>query len=490
MHWLTETFLALLVVGFPIWAVHWWLIQRGIATDEAEARSAIRSAFFTAVLTVTLVRWTAASIEIMRQLFAAALGVGEPAEGTAPRVLSELALLLAVGGVWLGHVSLMRRARWSLSLTGPADWLPRLYGYAAALTGLSLLVWAVADSLTLLVDALLFPRSVIGTRLVPLSRDLALLVTGLVVWSLHWGEALRLTARFVREQRSLVRWAYLGFVVFSGLTGLLVAVALSLHALLRWLLGVPDGDLADRLRQLLEPVPWAVVTAIVWWYHRRTMQHEARALTAQPGTGRDWATETTRSLVYLSAFVSLVVTLIGCGGLIGTLIDVVLATIGSGTLGTYRESLALELALVLVGGGAWLASWRTVILRTARSPADERRSLSRRVYLFAVLGLGVLVLLGTLGFVVYEVILWIVGLTMFSAAIGAASEPLGFALVAALFLAYHASVLAQDSRVLEKAPTAVTVRLVLRLPPGTDPDAVVQDLATALPEGAVLERVS
>lgn len=486
--------IALLVVGFPIWAIHWWLIQRGVGRDHEEARSAVRSAFLTLVLLVTFGRWVGAAVELLRQLFAAGLGVAESAGVVVPAVLEDVALFVVSAGLWLAHARLARAERWTVALRGAADWLPRLYGYGAALVGLSMLVWATTDLLRMFLDAVLPPTISLGTRRLPLARDLALLVVGLAVWWLHWGESLRLVAGTgavaERERRSLVRWSYLGFVVFSSLAGLLVTVALIVNVALRWLLGLPDGSLVEWLRLLLEPLPWAMVAAIVWWYHRTTMRREAEVLAGKPVSGPDWAAGVTRFLLYLSAFASLGVTVLGLGGLLGTFIDAAVGLLAGVPIGAYRDDLAIQLAMTLVGAGTWLASWRAVLLRTAGSPEEERRSVSRRVYLFATLGLSVLVLLGTLGFVAYQAILVIVGLVTFTTALAESSGPLGFALVAGLAFAYHVVVLTRDSRAAVLQPASVTVHLVLRLPPESDPETVVRDLAGHLPPGAALERVT
>jgi len=486
--------LALLVVGFPIWAIHWWLMQRAAARDAAEARSAIRSAFLTIVLAVTFLRWAGAGVELLRQLLAALLGVAEPAAVTLPAVADDLAAFLVAAVLWLAHAQLVRTARRTVPLVGVADWLPRLYGYAAATVGVSMLVWGSVGLLRLAIDAVVAPGVVSGSARLPLARDSALLVTGLVVWALHWGESLRLLAGSGavsdRERRSLVRWAYLGFVVFASLATMLVAVAVMLDLVLRWLFGLPDGDLPQRVRALLHPAAWAVVAAAVWWYHRSVMRAEAQTLAASPVSGPDWARGVTRFLLYLSAFVGLAFTVFGLGGLLGTAIDAAVSVVTGLPWGEWRGALALQIAVTLTGGGTWLVSWREVLLRSAHAPEEERRSLSRRVYLFSVLGLSVLALLGTLGYVVYQAILWVVGLVGFADALHTASGPLGYVLVSALVAAYHLGMVAREGRALTERPAAVTVRLVLRLPPESDPEAVVRELADHLPPGAALERAT
>ncbi|MFN3335961.1 MAG: DUF5671 domain-containing protein [Thermomicrobium sp.] len=485
---------ALLVVAFPIWAVHWWLLLRGIAADPTERRSALRSLFLTLVLLVTFGFWLSSGVELLRQALLGLLGVADPVQVSVPRALEELAQFLVTGALWLGHAQLARQERRTVPLEGAADWLPRLYGYGAAAAGLTLLVVGIANLLQTALDVLLTPAAVTGTQRFPLATFAAISIGGLAVWGLHWGEALRLVAGAFpaaeRERRSLVHWTYLGLAVFAGLAGLLVALAAFLNATLRWMLGVPDGEVLQRLHQLLSPWTWAIPLVLVWWYHRVTMQREAAVLGLHPHIGPDWALGVTRLLVYLSTFAGLLLAVLGTGGLVGLLLRVLVAVATGTTLGNWREDLAFTVSLSVVGSAAWLALWREVALRTLRQPAEERTSLSRRVYLYGTLGLSVLALLGTAGYVVYQLISWLFGLFSLTSALSDAAPALGFTLVVLGVLASHLTVLMHDARAIAVRPVMQTVRLILRLPPESDVDAVVRELADHLPPGAVLERAT
>jgi len=62
--------IAMLGVGLPVWGVHWWLAQRGLRASnpdrDAERGSALRAAYFTLVLLVTLVAWVPSALEVLR----------------------------------------------------------------------------------------------------------------------------------------------------------------------------------------------------------------------------------------------------------------------------------------------------------------------------------------------------------------------------------------------------------------------------------------
>ncbi|MDW7982463.1 MAG: DUF5671 domain-containing protein [Thermomicrobium sp.] len=483
--------IALLVVGLPIWAVHWWLVQGGAASDEHERKSAIRALFLTLVLLQSFGFWLSAGIELTRQVLLGLLGIAEPAAITVPRALDELTVLLVAGTVWLGHARLARAEHRTLDREGAAAWLPRLYGYGAAATGLTLLILGIANLLQTALDALLTPGAVAGTLRFPLASYTALSFGGLVGWGVHWSEAIRLVTQrhpaADRERRSLVRWTYLGSVVFATVVGMLVAAASCANEGLRWLLGAPDGTASQRLRDMLDPLTWALPFVFVWWQHRRIMRREAAIVAAHPQVGPDWAVGVARLLLYLSTFAGLLLGLFGLGNLVGLFLRVLVAVVTGTTFGEWRGDLALAVSTGVVGGGAWAVSWREVVARTATA-VTERTSVSRRVYLFGTLGLSVLVVLGTAGAAVYQLVAALLGVLPFAVAASEAAPTLGFTLVALAVLVMHALVLAEDTRAVAAHPATRTVRLVLRVPAETDPEKVVQELATHLPPGAVLER--
>ncbi len=485
---------ALLLVGFPIWAVHWWLVERAVRMDAAEQRSAIRAAFLAVVLAATFGFWLASVVELVRLALLWLLGVSDPAVMSVPRALDELAVLAVAGILWLGHARLAQKEQRDPQRRGVADWLPRLYGYGAAATGLVVLVVAIANLLRIGIDAVLLPDAVTGTLRFALASAIGLLVGGMLAWSVHWAEALSLVSASSpvaeRELRSLVRWTYLGFIVFVSFLTVLVACAAVLDDVLAWMLGIPDGEIRQRVRQLLDPVIWLLPAAFSWVYHRRVMQQEAAVLAGQRSAGPDWARGVSRFLVYLSAFASLALAVLGLGGLVGLLLQGLIAAVTTVPLGTWRPDLAFQLPPAVVGGVAWLVFWRDVLERSLREPESERTSLSRRVYLYGALGSSVLVILGTAGFVLYQLIGVVLGIREAATALAEAAPAFGFTLVALGVLVYHGAVLRADTRAAAARPASMTVRLILRLPPESDADAVIRELADHVPPGATLERAN
>src|SRR5690606_1385495 len=69
----------------------------------------------------------------------------------------------------------------------------------------------------------------------------------------------------------------------------------------------------------------------------------------------------------------------------------------------WRSPLALGLTLLIVGAPLWARYWFAAQRTTEHGGAEERESLSRRVFLFGIFGVAVLVLLVNLTIVLYQV---------------------------------------------------------------------------------------
>jgi hypothetical protein len=96
---------AMLGVGIPVWAIHWLLIQRGLAIGKpdrlAEHGSAIRAGYLTLVLAVSLLLWVSSAGTVLVSLIWSASGGGssflynDPVSGASTATVAFI--------VWLYH---------------------------------------------------------------------------------------------------------------------------------------------------------------------------------------------------------------------------------------------------------------------------------------------------------------------------------------------------------------------------------------------------
>jgi hypothetical protein len=513
---------ALVGVGLPVWAIHWFLVERGMrpanAHADAERASIVRALYFTVVLGVLLGFGTAAALALVQELFRAVLGGPAPAF-LASDPASSIAVLAVTGAAWLYHVSVRRRDKHAAPLVGAAAWLPRVYLYGASLIGLGILLLTIGNLMSFVAETALGPPPDFvepGYRAVQLAGHLAGIVVWGGVWLGHWWYAGHLVSdggwRGVSERPANLRLAY--FIAVIGVSAFAVIwfVSRAGSAVLVPVLGAagplgPDAGQDDLARAMVASILSAVPWAIAWWLHVRWVRAEslevdnpARAATVD------------RLDFGVVGLIGLGFGAVGVSWLLGLLLDAALGgnrTIGDG----WRLELAQYLPWSVLGFVAWAWNWAKLQRRHAADAAGEAGSTVRRTYLLVVVASAVVSSLGSLALVLYRLFGELLGATLSGNAVSELSTPIGALLVAAAVAIYHGVALRRDmalragaelepasaERVAEEpgmapapAATASELRraLVLRAPRDANLDAAVETLRAHLPPGYRLEELS
>src|SRR6188472_2921539 len=128
---------ALIVVGLPVWLIHWLAAERSVRPDRPDAAlertSDVRGLYFALAMGILLL--------------VAAAGVSGVIQAVADELLDEsqfssssigdgLALALAAGAAWAYHLAIRTRDWARGPMTGGGAWLPRTYLYVAMFVGL------------------------------------------------------------------------------------------------------------------------------------------------------------------------------------------------------------------------------------------------------------------------------------------------------------------------------------------------------------------
>jgi hypothetical protein len=255
-----------------------------------------------------------------------------------------------------------------------------------------------------------------------LHRGLALLVVGSVVWLLDWLRGLS------REPNSDA-WRFV--VVLFGITGGLVTAIASLatagYQTAVWLVGSPQSEIA---RTHFEAFPDAaggmVVGLLVWWYHRALLA-DRRA---------DVRTEIDRIYEHIMSAGGLLATAVGAVILLVAVVEAITGTrIIRGD--TAINTLLLSLVLLIIGVPVWATYWRVTVHRVG---VEERGSITRRVYLIAVLGVGGLVALGTAIATVYLFLRDLIEGDLSTSTLRSLRYPLAILLTSGIAGGYHFTV--------------------------------------------------
>ena len=421
---------ALLIVGFPLWGFHWSLAQRSADRSE-ERHSPVRRLYGYAVLAVSMLVLLFSSQDLIG-------GVLRPSgldltPGWIPRAIASL---LIYGAIWAYHWRVMGADRAVVEAADAPATLRRWYLVVVQAFGLATAALGATNLISQLLRVWLVPA--IG-QAPPFGWMVAGLVAGLAVWLPHhlWARQLVRRPGPLREDeaRSTLRQVYAAVVITLTAAAALGAFA----SLLRAVLLVAFGGMgwASVLEDYTLAIAAILVAVPIWAYHRRQLAEEALLadIPARPDTAR-------RVIWYLTAAVGLGALFFGLGGLVYTLLQMVLTSnaIGAG----WREPLSTSLALSSVALPIYAVAARAIESLVRRSPAEER-TLARRIYLYGALLFGISATIVT-GVTLLRVILqFVLGAPPPNPAVDL-SRWLGYCLVAAAIAAHHAVLVRRAGR--------------------------------------------
>ncbi len=367
--------LALAVVGIPVfWLLGRW-IWRQLETDPAEQDSVGWSLYLNVTLFGSLV--VAAST-----LFAIAAGFieGDGYEG------SIVAAFLVSTVVWAGHWVAWRR----MTPTVFED----LHIMAGATVGMTSLAGGAGFIISSALDRS-FDRTRDASASGTFGDDISLAIVavgiGVAVWAWHW---LR---NGLRGERTALWHVY---VILIGILGGLVAAvtggAVTLFLVLQWMFGDPDTTSAAAHFQDASPAFAAAIIGVAAWFYHKTVLGFDRS---------QHRTDVDRVYDYLVSGVALATV----AGALTTLIVAVFSIFSSNDVVADGSSdiniVIAAVTLLLVGAPLWAVAWRRAQQALAASPESEGSSSARRVYLFAVFGIGGAIAFGALTrlvFVLFE----------------------------------------------------------------------------------------
>jgi hypothetical protein len=142
---------ALIVVGLPVWLMHWLAAERSVGPDRPgaalERTSDVRGLYFALALGI-LLAVAAAGVTSVIQAIADELTGGS--ELGFPSIADGLALALVAGSAWGYHLAIRTRDWGRGPMTGGGAWLPRAYLYVAMFFGLLALLTGIGDLIDVL----------------------------------------------------------------------------------------------------------------------------------------------------------------------------------------------------------------------------------------------------------------------------------------------------------------------------------------------------
>lgn len=441
--------LALILVGVPIFLLHWGWAQRAARTDGEEHAATLRSVFLYGILLATLIPIaqnllallnrsliTLAGLERYRALLGGSQGWGDNLIAIFFNLAAAAYFYRVTQFDWLTllDVNNFRDVR-------------RLYRYIWVLYGLLMLIIGAQQVIRFLFYV---PTAVLGEsgREIFLN-GLSLILVGAPVWFWAWQVCQRALEE-PQETGSLLRLGVLYLLSLAGVITVLSSAGVLADVLLRLALG-QAFPLAELLSRIGGPVAIGIPLGVVWAYYGTWL---GREISSVESPGRRAGLN--RFYLYILSLIGLVAAFTGLAMLFSFLVETLVSP--SVLWGeTLRERLSAALATLLVGLPLWILAWRpmqTEALSKDASGDNARRSLVRRSYLYLVIFAAVI------GGMVSAIGLFY---NLLYALLGAAGENFTRDVLNALqllvlftaFLAYHWSALRRDGGRKTEALTAL-----------------------------------
>ena len=344
------------IFGVPMFAAAAAWTRRRHRADPDEASSLGWAAYLTiAPLTALLVAMSALHDVV---------STGMEGDGFDGRAFVTFVVWTALWvGHWLVSQRLLAPSRRQVHLL-----LGSLTGLVTSVTGLVQLLGAATA--TLLLDG---SGALAGSGPGPLAAGVATVVIGVPVWVFYWFRGLSGASRTP---------LWLAYVLPAGVGGSLVlavvGASLTLYQVLVWLVGDPEWTAAaDHFRGAPTAVACVVVGTVSWWYHRQVLAGSA--------SGR---TEVTRVYEYLMAGVALLAAAVGVAMVLMAVVESLVPAAAVEVRASPVNSLLAGVTLLVVGGPLWWLYWSRIGRQVGADAPVELASPTRRIYLFALFGVG------------------------------------------------------------------------------------------------------
>ena len=432
--------LALILVGVPIFLIHWLWAQRVSAQEPEEQSAALRAVFLYAILLSTLIPVVQNLLSFIDRSLVEVTGLGAARAFSSFReqTLADNLIAIIMNAIVASYFWTVLDKDWA-TLTDKKNFseVRRLYRYIWMLYGLLMTVFGAQQILS-------FLFYIPGNTLGELGREvivngLALLVIGTPIWVYIW-RLIQDSLTDPEEMSSTLRLVILYILALGGVVTVLTTSALVVNIIVTWLLG-GDATFREIIRALGGPISVGVPLGMIWAYYGYWLNRHIEAIgdrVRQAGLKRIYN--------YILAFIGLIVSFIGVATLLNFIID--LLTSKAFLIGdANRVSLATAISSLVVGLPLWLMTWRP--MQAAALAQDDlgdhaRRSVLRKTYLYLALFASVIGGMATAVGLVYQLIRVVLTGNTGSDFIGTLLNLIQVLFLFGVVLVYHLRVLRAD----------------------------------------------
>jgi hypothetical protein len=446
---LLATGLSLILVGLPIFLLHWLVIQRSAYRDVDERATLVRAVFLYAVQLAVLIPVVQNILAIFIRILLPALDLNARFAfiGGEQTLLDNLVAIIVNLLAWAYFLRVLQSDWQSEIEDDHLVEVRRLYRYIWMLYGLVFVIVGMQNILRYLFHLLAGSASTVNSWL---GNGIPLAVTGTVIWSLTW-RIIQQQLDDPDERRSTLRLVVLYVVTLLSAVIVLFSSIWTLTALFRWILGTLGG-LSDFLSESAGQLALLIPMFVVWIYyegHRKEQVSEDLEPERQPGAERLYR--------YLLSLLGLGATFSGSWLVLQSLVQMLF---GARLTVVGQELLAPGLAALLTGIPLWLLNW-IPLQNAARDVSNigeqARRSIIRKIYLYLILFLSIIGVMVAGGLLFFLALSQVLGNTTpnFGQEF---TDRLVTLLLIALWLSYHLIALRRDGAKTQRTLTDRHVR--------------------------------
>jgi hypothetical protein len=436
--------LALILVGVPVFGLHWWVVQRDARREMDEHASGMRAFFLYAALLSTLIPALQNLVAMIDRLFldASHLSRLSAVFGAQQSWSDNLIALLMNALIAFYFVTVLRLDWRQIAVKESFTIVRRISRYIWVLYGLGLTVAGVQQILTFILQVPPIPFGMLLRA--SFINGLVLTLAGTPVWVLAW-KTVQDSLAEPAERESLLRLGLLYALSLAGVITVLTSGGIVLDLVLRQLLG-EKMSLQTFVQQVSGPLSIGIPLAGMWGYygHWLTMSmSEVADAPRRSGMRRLYS--------YILSAIGLGAAFIGLRMVLAFLVDALPG--GQVWGGALRLSLAAALATLGAGLPLWLANWRPMQAEALSSGAagdHARRSLVRRIYLYLALFISVIGGMISAGSLVYRLLNSLLGVAVPNI-LAASLKDLELLALFVLLGVYHGLTMGRDGKTAGRA---------------------------------------
>lgn len=429
--------LSLILVGVPIFVVHWLWAQNVSAKDSEENSASLRAIFLYGILLGTLIPVVQNLLALINRVFLTSANlysyraiVGGSQTWSDNLIAIVINLLIA-----LYFWNVLKQNWRQLNETENFSEIRRLYRFIWMLYGLLMTVYGAQQVLDFIFT---WQNNLLGDNgREQVVNALALLALGTPIWYFAW-RVLQSALSDSAERDSYLRLSVLYILTLGSAIIVLSASGTFIYQILRELLSQEKSSWKDFIQEIGNPISLGLPFGLIWAYYGGWLTQQFNFDENLPRrAGKQ------RLYFYVLAFLGLAASFIAIDSLVDVVFDMLT---GDASLRNFSSTVSGALAALIVGLPLWLRTWIPMQSQALQSSAigdHARRSVIRRFYLYLVLFVSVIG--GMIAAGIFIFILINSTLSGEFGKLGEMSHPFQTLVLFAVLLLYHLFVLRKDT---------------------------------------------